>query len=44
MNILKRDIDIFYECWNNVEKPVAVLQIFHGMAEHITRYSDFAEY
>lgn len=44
MNILKRDINIFYECWNNVEKPVAVLQIFHGMAEHITRYSNFAGY
>lgn len=27
-----------------IEKPVATLQISHGMIEHITRYSDLAEY
>jgi alpha-beta hydrolase superfamily lysophospholipase len=28
--------------WNDVEKPKAVLQIFHGMAEHAGRYAEFA--
>lgn len=30
--------------WDNAEKPKAVLQIVHGMAEHIARYDDFAKY
>ena len=29
-------------CWNKVERPIAVLQIFHGMAEHAGRYNKFA--
>lgn len=30
--------------WSPEEKPVAVLQIVHGMAEHVERYADFAKY
>ncbi len=30
--------------WVPEGKPVAILQLIHGMAEHITRYADFAEY
>ncbi len=30
--------------WDEVEKPEAVLQIFHGMAEHAGRYHRFARF
>lgn len=30
--------------WDEVESPKGVLQIVHGMAEHIERYQDIAEY
>jgi alpha-beta hydrolase superfamily lysophospholipase len=30
--------------WNDVPNPVGILQICHGMAEHATRYDDFARY
>jgi alpha-beta hydrolase superfamily lysophospholipase len=30
--------------WEGEEKPRALLQIAHGMAEHIGRYDDFAEF
>lgn len=30
--------------WENVDEPKAVLQVFHGMAEHIKRYDAFARY
>lgn len=30
--------------WDKVEKPKAVVQIFHGMAEHAKRYDDFAKF
>lgn len=30
--------------WEPEEKPVAVVQIVHGIAEHIQRYDDFAHY
>ena len=30
--------------WDEVEMPKAVIQISHGMAEHILRYAEFAEY
>lgn len=30
--------------WEPEGKPVAVVQIVHGIAEHIGRYSDFAEF
>ena len=28
--------------WDDVEAPVAVVQIIHGMCEHMERYNDFA--
>ncbi|HEY5586969.1 MAG TPA: alpha/beta fold hydrolase [Ruminiclostridium sp.] len=31
-------------CWDKVENPRAVLQIFHGMAEHAGRYDRLAKY
>lgn len=31
-------------CWDRVEKPRSVLQIFHGMAEHAARYDRLARY
>jgi len=42
----KDNIEIFTHCWkpeiNN--KPIAVLQIAHGMAEYAERYKHFAEF
>ena len=36
--------DIRVRVWQPEDKPRAVLQITHGMAEHIDRYDDFAQY
>lgn len=36
--------DVFTWCWNTIDKPLGILQIFHGMAEHAERYDDFAGY
>lgn len=36
--------EIFVYCWDKVSEPKAVVQIFHGMAEHAGRYKRFAEY
>lgn len=36
--------ELYVYCWNNVIKPKAMIQIFHGMAEHSERYANFAEY
>ena len=30
--------------WDNVKNPIGVVQIFHGMAEHATRYDEFAKF
>lgn len=30
--------------WDGVEAPLGVVQISHGMAEHISRYEEFAEF
>ena len=30
--------------WDKVENPKAIIQIFHGMAEHAKRYDEFAKY
>lgn len=35
---------IFYQKWDNVQNPIAILQIVHGMSEHIERYQEFAEF
>lgn len=44
MEILKKDIDIYYEIWGEVDSPKLILQIFHGMSEHISRYENFANF
>ncbi len=31
-------------CWDDVDKPVGVVQIAHGMGEHCGRYDNFASY
>ena len=37
--------DVFARCWYpSDEKPKAVVQIAHGMAEHGERYEDFAAF
>jgi len=36
--------ELYIYCWDKVEKPKAMVQIFHGMAEHAGRYNEFAEY
>lgn len=36
--------NISLKIWDEVEKPRAIIQLVHGMAEHITRYDDFARY
>lgn len=44
-NIKARDgKSLYIYCWDKVEKPKAIVQIFHGMAEHAGRYKEFAEY
>ncbi len=30
--------------WGNTTQPMAIVQIAHGMAEHIERYQEFATY
>lgn len=35
---------IFYQKWDNVQNPIAILQIVHGMSEHIERYQEFAQF
>ena len=35
---------IHYYVWEPVGEPAAILQITHGMAEHMDRYAPFAEY
>ncbi|HOJ08980.1 MAG TPA: lysophospholipase [Clostridiales bacterium] len=36
--------DIYVYSWNDCCKPRAVIQVFHGMAEHAGRYGRFASY
>ena len=36
--------NIFYRVFLPDAAPKAILQIFHGMAEHSARYADFAKY
>lgn len=35
---------IYYQIWDNVENPIAIVHIIHGMSEHINRYDDFAKF
>ena len=30
--------------WDNVESPIGIVQIFHGMQEHAKRYNEFAKF
>lgn len=36
--------EIYTWCWSVPQKPQGILQIFHGMAEHAQRYTEFAQY
>jgi len=36
--------DIHYTVWSDGEKPKAIVQLVHGMAEYIGRYDDFAKF
>ena len=36
--------ELFARCWLPSEKPKAIVQVAHGMAEHGERYEDFAKY
>ncbi len=36
--------DVFVYCWDEVDAPWAVVQIFHGMAEHAGRYERLAKF
>ncbi len=38
------DYELNVAIWDEVQEPKAVLQIMHGMVEHIARYDDFARY
>jgi len=38
------ETDIGIDLWDEVEAPIACVQISHGMAEHPDRYDDFAKY
>ncbi len=36
--------EVYIHCWDGVESPKGILQIFHGMAEHGKRYEDLAQF
>lgn len=38
------DYPIHLYVWDEVKEPKAVVQLSHGMAEHLYRYNDFAKY
>ncbi|WP_163536516.1 alpha/beta hydrolase [Gracilibacillus sp. YIM 98692] len=38
------DISIYVRRWNSFQPAKAVIQIAHGMTEHIGRYQEFAQY
>lgn len=41
----KEDIDVYYAVWkDNKKKPIGVVQLTHGIAEHINRYDELASY
>lgn len=40
----KDGLNISICCWDEVKNAKAVIQIAHGMAEHIARYNDYALY
>lgn len=33
-----------YKVWNNVDSPQGIIILIHGMAEHIERYDNFAQF
>lgn len=37
-------VEIYLQSWTREEPPKAIIQIAHGMAEHIDRYDDFARF
>ena len=39
-----KDYPIHLYEWDEVDKPKAVVQLVHGMVEHLGRYDDFAKY
>ena len=39
-----KDYKLNLAVWDEVENPKAVVQLLHGMAEHIQRYDDFAKF
>lgn len=42
---VEEQVDIYVKKWFNPhQKPIAILQLAHGMAEHIERYEDFAHF
>src|SRR5699024_1012587 len=38
------DKQIFLRFWDDVDHPIGVVQIIHGMAEHSKRYENFAHF
>ncbi|MGN8645354.1 lysophospholipase [Gracilibacillus sp. HCP3S3_G5_1] len=36
--------ELYVKCWHSTSSPKAIVQIAHGMVEHIERYSEFATY
>lgn len=38
------ELPLHVHIWEDVEKPVGIVQIVHGMAEHGARYAEFASY
>lgn len=37
-------VEVYVKKWYTAEKPTAILQLSHGMVEHINRYKTFAQY
>lgn len=37
-------VDIYLKKWYSSEKPKAIVQLSHGMVEHINRYNEFAQF
>lgn len=39
-----RQTNLYAKTWMPTKEPIGVIQVIHGMAEHINRYQEFAEF
>ncbi|MGC6770197.1 alpha/beta fold hydrolase [Enterococcus sp. LJL51] len=39
-----KETELHLVCWKPKQQPIGIVQLIHGMAEYIERYTEFAEY